>query len=256
MLPPIFPASNRENARPLAPGRIRLNNLLSGCLPYPEGMASGRDYRRKGDPFTLKVLRGEGPRAVRRWYRSGTGRDYFTRIMAKDCPALRCREVAPALREALEHLAAPRAAASEVLALEWAPWAGRVEITRRADTVAPPGAERLSLQATPTGPALQGVRLWLTCPMCEGRAGVLFASRWGAHGQRLPLEGVPMIGCRSCLGLTDESRQRHKCLDWAGAVHHWRPFAGTRWGRYSIRGKRTRERALRATLAACRGLLG
>ena len=85
----------------------------------------------------------------------------------------------------------------------------------------------------------------MTCPRCSRRCGVLYASRWGADGSRL---GEPLTGCRECLGLTDESRQRRGCLDWASAVRGDRPYKGNRQGRYMAWSWLTKHKADRVTV--------
>lgn len=66
------------------------------------------------------------------------------------------------------------------------------------------------------------------------------------------MPGVEYVtGCRECLGLTDESRQRHKCLDWAGAVGGTRKYAPDRLGRYRPRSIYTKLRAAYVFQASC-----
>ena len=71
---------------------------------YPEGMATGRDYERKGDPFTLKVERGEGPRCAIHWQKQSTGRVYFTRVPVHRCYRLDAVKMAETMRGHIEQL--------------------------------------------------------------------------------------------------------------------------------------------------------
>jgi hypothetical protein len=204
--------------------------------PYPDPMAAGRKYERRGDPFTLKVQRGEGPPTVQNWAHRGTGRRWFTRVPVHLCQRLDAAQLGEAVRGYAQQLAQagtpaelPRLAA--LLAFDWHP-IERTVSTRRADTAPALGAVRVSVTTSHTGPRGQGVRFWLTCPRCSRRCGVLYASRWGAQGEHLP---QPLTGCRECLGLTDASRQRHGCPDWAGHVLAQRvdtrkPYRARAWG--------------------------
>lgn len=201
-------------------------------------MATGRNYERRGDPFTQKVRRGEGPPSVRGWFKQGTGREYYTRVLVSDCHRLDVAELAQVVRDHAQHLTQfdepgpvdlPKLA--RLLAFDWETSEHRVS-ARLADQAAPAGAVRVTMTTSNSGPKGQGVRFWAVCPRCSRRCGVLYASRWGARGQRLPQH---IAGCRECLGLTDESRQRHKCLDWASAVLEQRPYTASRRGRYQAR---------------------
>ena len=85
----------------------------------------------------------------------------------------------------------------------------------------------------------RGVRVWLTCPRCSRRCGVVYASPWNHQGSKRS----PVTGCRVCLGLIDQSRQRHKTLDWASAVLGQRTYSEGKDGRYQRRGWGSRDRA-------------
>lgn len=218
-------------------------------------MAAGRNYQRKGDPFTGRVRRGEGPPAVRSWRRPGTGREWFTRVPVHLCQRLDAVTVGASLREHGGALAAhvgepcelPRLAL--LLAFDWDTAGRTLTATPAAQPLTPGAAVRLRAQTSSTGPGGAGVRMWLTCPRCSRRCGVLYASPWGAAGERLT---IPLAGCRECLGLTDESRQRHKCPDWAGALLGARPYKEGRRGVYHARTwGAARERALYHMQAGC-----
>lgn len=205
--------------------------------PYPDPMAAGRKYERRGDPFTLKVQRGEGPPTVQSWRRLSTGREWCTRVPVSACLRLDAAQLGEVVRENARRLAAaghPGSAAqlAQLLAFDW-DTVERTVSARRADAAPALGAAVVTLATSSTGPRGQGVRFWLICPRCSRRCGVLYASRWGASGQRL---AVPLAGCRECLGLTDEARQRHGCPDWAGHVLGHRvdrqgtPYRARAWG--------------------------
>lgn len=236
---------------------------LRGCLailgeccagPYPEPMATGRGYERKGDPFTLKVQRGEGPPCVRRWRKTSTGREYFTRVMVSDCYRIDARLIGQAIREHAQRLAALSGEAVDALklaqglAFDWHPEAGKMSVRAAQQPKELRAEVRVKVEATETGSAqARGVRYWLTCPRCSRRCGVLYASRWGRDGSRVP---DLLTGCRDCLGLTDESRQRHKCLDWASARLGQRPYKGGRRPWYEGRSVYSHARAHRVFMAS------
>lgn len=215
-------------------------------------MAAGRNYVRKGDPFTRMVLRGEGPPCVIRWLNRSTGRDYFTRVPVDRCHTLRARDVAGAVRDVREQLPSLEGVEvgklAQLLALDWQPQARAVRLSL-SDCPRELRAEvRVTLGVTGTGrPEARGARVWLTCPRCSRRCGVLYASPWGADGSR---PAQPVTGCRVCLGLTDESRQSHKCLHWASAVIGQRTYQEGRRGWYQRRGHATHERAFRVYMAS------
>lgn len=209
------------------------------CAPlYPEPMAAGRNYERRGDPFTQKVRRGEGPPTVQSWRRLNTGREWCTRVPVSACYRLGAAQLGEVVRENAQHIERERGTAPELprlaaaLAFDW-DTVERTVSARRADAAPALGAAVVTLTTSSTGPRGQGVRFWLICPRCSRRCGVLYASRWGASGQRL---AVPLAGCRECLGLTDEARQRHGCPDWAGHVLGHRvdrqgtPYRARAWG--------------------------
>lgn len=208
-------------------------------------MGTGRDYIRKGDAFTLKVRRGEGPPCVIRWERTGTGRDYFTRVPVHQCHSLRVSVLADSVRDHAQRLSEARGepvsalSLAGLLAFDWKPVGAAVKVRGR-DEAAADGEVRLTLETSPTGPAGVGVRYWISCPRCARRCGVVYGSRWGKIGNR---PAQPVTGCRACLGLTDESRQTHKCLGWATAVMEQRPDKTDPSGRYRRRGFMTHERA-------------
>lgn len=221
-------------------------------------MALGRNYVRKGDPFTRMVQRGEGPPTVIHWVNQNTGRDYFTRVPVHRCHVLRARDVANAIREQAQELAqrlgkpAQVSLLAQALALDWEPRAGRVTL-RVVSQALTPGAVRLALDVTGTGVGGKGARVWLTCPRCSRRCGAVYGSGWNARGKT---PGEPVTGCRVCLGLTDESRQTHKTLSWVGAVDGSRPFAPDRYGRYRVRSEVTRWRAQGVMMASLRRVFG
>jgi hypothetical protein len=201
---------------------------LLSISPYPEVMATGRGYERKGDPFTLKVERGEGPRCAIQWAKQSTGRVYFTRVPVHRCERLDAVTVAQAMRECAGQLSerhgkqVEAAWLAEHFCCDWHPAAQRVRLRLSTQPRELRAEVRLKVEVTPTGPGGNGARYWLTCPGCSRRSGVLYASPWGQYGAKMP--GDLVTGCRACLGLTDEARQRHKCLDWAGAVIGSRPY--------------------------------
>lgn len=225
-------------------------------------MATGRGYERKGDPFTLKVQRGEGPPCVHQYTKRNTGRTYFTRVCVHKCLRLDAVKVAQALREHAQHLSAgrpePVTVPQVVKALGGVHWdapSGAVNLFSKREPVEPsPGRGAVfGLQLTATGaPDARGVRVWLTCPRCSRRCGVLYAAPYGRGGV-LP-RGQYVMGCRDCLGLTDASRQRHKCLEWSSAVLGQRSYKEGRRGWYQTRGRyggfMTRERAHRVFMAS------
>lgn len=222
-------------------------------------MAAGRNYVRKGDPFTRMVLRGEGPPTATRWLNRSTGRDYFTRVPVDRCYTLRARDVAGAVREHARQIEARRPGEpvsvptlAAALALDWEPQAGRVTLRLHSDP-ADPDAVRVTLDVTGTGAGGKGARVWLTCPRCARRCGAVYGSRWGERGLKPP---QPVTGCRVCLGLTDESRQTHKTLSWVGAVDGSRPFTPDRYGYYRRRSEVTRWRAHGVMLASMRRAFG
>ena len=217
-------------------------------------MATGRGYERKGDPFTLMVQRGEGPPCVIRWVKQSTERDYFTRVPVHRCERLDAVTVAQAVRESAGRLSEKRGAPVEAatfaqgLAVDWHPAARRVHLRLSTDPRDVLTEVRVRVEVTRTGPGGSGARYWLTCPGCSRRSGVLYASPWGRYGKNAP--GELVTGCRVCLGLTDEARQRHKCLDWAGAVMGSRPYPEGRRGVYQRRSEATFDRADRCFIAS------
>lgn len=218
-------------------------------------MAAGRDYQRKGDPFTLKVMRGEGPPCVQRWTRQSTGRVYFTRVPVHRCAAVRASTLAQAVREHAAQVGERRGEAVDalqlagVLVFDWTPSAARVRAAASSAPAPEAGTVRLTLSTSRTGRGGAGVRFWVVCPRCSRQCGAVYASTWGASG-RLGA-GQHVTGCRVCLGLTDESRQRHKCLDWAGAVGGARKYSPDRLGWYRPRSPFTAARAAYVFRASC-----
>ncbi|MBZ9750718.1 hypothetical protein K7W42_07575 [Deinococcus sp. HMF7604] len=218
-------------------------------------MAAGRNYQRKGDPFTLKVQRGEGPPCVQRWERQGTGRVYFTRVPVHRCSVVRVEMLAQAVREHTARAGElhPQPVNPEqlagVLVFDWTPSAARVRVLPSSTALPRPGTVRLTLSTSRTGRGGVGVRFWVVCPRCSRPCGAVYASTWGAAG-RLDAE-QHVTGCRACLGLTDESQQRHKCLDWAGAVDGSRKYAPDRLGWYRPRSPYTVARAAYVFRASC-----
>lgn len=217
-------------------------------------MGTGRNYKRKGDPFTLSVRRGEGPPCVIHWQNRSTGRAYFTRVPVHQCHALRVSVLAQGVRDHAARVGELKGepvnaqALAGVMAFDWAPLGGAV----RARPLTEPPAEgevRLTLETSSTGPAGAGVRYWIACPRCSRRCGVVYASPWGKIGNK---PAQPVTGCRACLGLTDESRQTHKCLGWASAVMEQRPYRADPSGRYRRRGFMTHERAYEIYMASFR----
>lgn len=216
-------------------------------------MAAGRNYERKGDPFTLKVLRGEGPPCVIEWGNKRTGRRYFTRVPVHRCLRLDAVTVAQALRENAQQLAGATGKTYTVPQLIEALGGALWDTASHTVSLFPkrgppvqtvPGQSVIcSLEVTYTGrPEAQGVRVWLRCPRCSRRCGVLYASPYGSR-QVFIAPGHHVIGCRDCLGLTDESRQRRGCLDWASAVRGERPYPEGRRGYYQSRSWLTQHKA-------------
>lgn len=184
-------------------------------------MADGRNYQRKGDSFSDLVQRGEGPRTVRCRQNQSTGRVYFTRVTVEMCAALKVATVAAALRDTaasagrFKGQSAGQLAA--LLALDWNTGSAEAQLGPADQPPRLPGGRRIRFTVTPTG--ARGERLWLLCPDCGRRCAAVYVSPWQATGQRI--DGLTLLGCRVCLGLTDHSRQRHKTLDWAGALLGW-----------------------------------
>lgn len=200
-------------------------------------MADGRNYQRKGDAFSEMVRRGEGPPCVQQWANRSTGRVYFTRVPVDRCTQIKASETATKLRElqadrpSLHGLSMAALAERFVLTVNFK---DRTATLDRFDLPQSNPAEvRLSFTVTQTGKAsARGTRLWLTCPRCSRRCGKVYGSRWGRWGS----EAGPLVtGCRVCLGLTDQSRQRHKTLDWATAVMGEREYKADPSGRYRTR---------------------
>lgn len=215
-------------------------------------MGKGRGYERKGDAFTALVERGEGPPTVRHWQNTNTGRKYYTRVLASSCYRLDAALIGQAIRKHAKELGKERgqevspSVLAQTLAFDWYPAGKRLRVGPKEQPRELKAELRLELQTTQTGAAgAHGVRYWVTCPRCSRRCGVLFASYWGADGSRL---FEPLTGCRECLGLTDESRQRRGTLDWASAVRGERPYKGNRQGRYMPRSWVTVHKANRVTI--------
>ena len=78
--------------------------------------------------------------------------------------------------------------------------------------------------------------------------GAVYSSPWDNRGLKWP--GHLVIGCRACLGLTDMSRQRHKCLDWATAALGEQFYSPARGAMYKRCSWRTIERAHRVTMTS------
>lgn len=206
-------------------------------------MAQGRHYERIGDPFTRLVLSGKGPPTIIYRYKQSTGRHYCIRVPVDCCAALRVAQV----MDSLQNIRAgqpkmqnvPLSNLVQFLVVDWWPEADRVKLKRRDR---PHEAKvRVGLQVTHTGPGGYGARLWLSCPRCSRRCRVVYVSPWNARGAWVP--GQPVTGCRQCLGLTDESRQRHKTIGWADAVLGEQPYGPAPTLRYSPRGGKSVERA-------------
>ena len=215
-------------------------------------MAAGRDHVRIGDPFTAQVERGDGPPTVIYWMNQSTGRRYCTRVPVHRCYALQASDAAGAVRNTVKHLPelgrVDMARMVPLLALDWEPYRHALAVRLTEQERAYEAGVRVRLSVTETGnPGARGARVWLSCPRCARRCGVVYVSPWDAEGLRLPYRGV--VGCRSCLGLTDESRQRHKTADWAGAVLEMRKYAPGKHGLYQRRGEGSIERAHRLFMA-------
>lgn len=200
-------------------------------------MADGRNYQRKGDAFSEQVRRGEGPPCVQQWANRSTGRVYFTRVPVDRCTQIKASDTAAKLRElqadrpSLEGLSMAALAERFVLTVNFGNRTGTLDRIELPQTN--PAEVRLSFTVTQTGtPAARGTRLWLICPRCSRRCGKVYGSRWGKWGA----EAVSVAtGCRTCLGLTDQSRQRHKTLDWATAVMGDRVYKADPSGVYRSR---------------------
>jgi len=219
-------------------------------------MSGGRDYQRKGDKFSRSVEQGKGPPTVIHWQNRSTGRDYYTRVPVHRCSRLGAELLPQAIRDQAQRLKGVGAGAvlsmrqlAGLLALDWTPGADRATLTLTDERPPDPGTVRVALDVTQTGrEGARGSRLWLVCPRCSRRCGAVYASPSDAQG--LQLFGGRVVGCRACLGLTDASRQRHKCLDWASAVLGERPYRVTRAGVYRRRSLGAVERAHRVTMAS------
>jgi hypothetical protein len=172
---------------------------------------SQSDYERIGDAFSRVVERGEGPPTVRHWVNEKTGRRFFTRAAVGACLSLPVAGVVATVKAQRQTDLEPLTDLAGRLVIEWRPDAFTF---RTASPDSPPDQERqrVGLTVAAAGPA--GLRLWLVCPRCARRVGVVYASPWDAQGRA----AAALIGCRACLGLTDASRQRHKSLDWSLAV--------------------------------------
>ena len=196
-------------------------------------MATGRNYQRTGDAFSEMVRRGEGPPTVMHWQRFSTGRVYFARVPAERCYSLRATQAAQAVRDlgpqvtGQETTPPDMAQLTPLLALDWQ--SEKKECHLNPLSAAPSlksdraAVCRVHLTVTQTGRLdARGARVWLICPRCSRRCGVVYASPWDSQGMCFPDSAV--TGCRVCLGLTDFSKQRRGCLDWARAVQdgHYR----------------------------------
>ena len=216
-------------------------------------MTTGRAYQCKGDLFTAQVERGDGPPTVIYWLNQNTGRRYCTRVPVHRCYALRASDAVEAVRNTVKQLPelgrVDMARMVPLLALDWEPYRHALAVRLTEQERAYEAGVWVRLTVTETGkPGARGARGWLSCPRCTRRCGVVYVSPWNSQGLRLPYRGA--VGCRSCLGLTDESRQRHKCLDWAGAVLGLREYAPGKQGRYQRRGESSTARAHRVDIAA------
>ncbi|TSA87898.1 hypothetical protein FNU79_01235 [Deinococcus detaillensis] len=175
-------------------------------------MSKSQPYERIGDAFSLAVERGDGPPTVQLEHNERTGRQFFKRVPVQACRSLPVASLAgsvAARRRTLTGLE-PLADIAARLAVEWQPDANTFQIVpNSASTELRQEWRRVQLTYATTGRGAQ--RLWLVCPRCGGRCGVVYASPWNAEGVE---QAAALVGCRKCLGLSDVSRQRHKTLDW------------------------------------------
>ncbi|WP_161881488.1 hypothetical protein [Deinococcus alpinitundrae] len=175
-------------------------------------MSKGQPYQRIGDAFSLAVQHGDGPPTVQQWVNKRTGRRFFTRVPVQACHALPVASLAASLavqRRTLTGLE-PLTNLAARLVVEWQPDACVFRFISHSPSLEPDREwNRVQLTHAPTGRNAE--RLWLVCPRCGGRCGVVYASPWNAEGIE---QAAALVGCRKCLGLTDVSRQRHKTLDW------------------------------------------
>ena len=189
-------------------------------------MTDGRHYVRKGDRFTRLVQDGAGPPTVRIQQHEETGRLYYTRVKVEDCQAVTLQQFTRLVGSAVL-----LRSAVTTHALEWVPTTGETRLApMRQDTF-----HMIGLTTSPSG---RGMRVWLRCPRCGQRCGMVYASRWGSRGEQ---SSALVLGCRACLGLTDASRQQHKTLQWSRAVLGEHPHGQGRM--YQVRSERTKIRA-------------
>ncbi|WP_185974815.1 hypothetical protein [Deinococcus detaillensis] len=144
-----------------------------------------------------------------------TERRYFVRVPVEACWALPVASLAASVK-ARRRTAGELEALTDIVAraaVDWNPEANTFRVVSSLDTELEPGWNRVQLTTAPTGRS--AARLWLVCPRCAGRVGAVYASHWNAAGGEVD---APLIGCRTCLGLTDGSRQQHKTLAWSYEV--------------------------------------
>jgi hypothetical protein len=221
-------------------------------------MSGGRNYQCKGDRFTQLVDNNLGPPTVKRIQHPVTGRVYYRRVPTSGCSQVQIKDVLPLLTASLlanlrkrnaEHQSVAEAWTELALirSLRWWPQSGMKELT--SVRIVEDGSFLLGLAIAGGGQGRGGFRLRLECPGCQRACQVLYGSLWDRRGQRL---SVPIVGCRSCLGLTDQSRQQHKTLEWCGAVLGERPYGHD--GHYRARSGRAKTRAYLQAIKLPRGL--
>jgi hypothetical protein len=152
---------------------------------------------------------------VRQWVNEKTGRRFFTRVPIGACLPLPVAGVLGSVRAQRQTDLEPLTDLAARLVIEWMPDAFTFRVVAASPDAQPDLEQRRRVGLTVAAAGSTGSRLWLTCPRCRRRCGVVYASRWDAAGDEM---AAAVVGCRGCLGLTDASRQRHNCLDWSLAV--------------------------------------
>lgn len=194
--------------------------VTSGWLPP---YVRARRVQASAGPVTVsgsKVRHHDTVRTLCHVVHPTTGRAYLRRVRAEDCHSLTLSAAGPLVGQ-------------QGGTVDWWPQAGRV--WNLPDGV--PAGDVAVQVIRLTGRHNTG-RRWLLCPHCGRGCHTVYGSMTDHEGAPV---SVPVIGCRTCLGLTDWARARHRCRDWAGAVLS---------GRVPVRSTSTRVRAQGVKVAA------
>jgi hypothetical protein len=163
------------------------------------------DYRSKGNPFTrgerpLPLVFGQGKRM--------DGSQRIRRLRTNELPRIHVRDMVDALPE--EFRARDNAEQTcELFGLFFSPRAHSVKTIVLADQIN--SSQGMTVRFRVTRPNFGGLRWWLECPRCKGLKAIIYGVAYSN------LTGC-MVACQECLGLTNASRSRHKCLDQDGAI--------------------------------------